>query len=105
MKKRLVTRKYLKNKAEKELWNRELEDIGTVDEFVNVNCYVSMQDLSNIIKWIVEEYWNSDRTELDTWFVYWEEIIDYLTAIVSTYLYNYIMENMEKRGSKLRNDI
>ena len=97
---KMFTRNYLKNKANKELWNREL-DRGTIDEFVNINCYVSMQDLSNIIKWIVEEYWNNDKTELDTWFIYWEEIIDYLTAIVSTYLYNYIIENMEKRGSKL----
>lgn len=102
MKTKLFTRDYLKKKAKEELQNRELEDIGTIDEFVNINCYVSISNLWNIIKWIWEEI-PKDNTEIDPWFIYWNEIIDYLTAIVSTYLYNYIMNNLEKWGTTLKN--
>lgn len=103
MKTKLFTRNYLKKKAKEQLWNRELEDIGTIDEFVNTNCYLSIVDLWNIVKWIWKEMPN-DNTEIDTWFIYWNEIIDYLTAIVSTHLYNYIMNNLEKWGTTLKND-
>lgn len=103
MKSKLFTRAYLKKEAKKELWNRELEDMGTIYEFINTNCYVSISDLWNIIKWIWEEMPN-DNTEIDTWFIYWNENIDYLTAIVSTYLYNYIMNNIEKWGTTLKDN-
>ena len=92
MKTKLFTRNYLKKKAKKELWNRELEDIGEIDEFVNTNCYVSIVDLWNIIKWIWEEMPN-DNTEIDTWFIYWNErlLFKSLNIIINTQAWLYIV--------------
>ena len=99
----LITLKQLEDEAKEKLSWKELEDISSIDEYVNTACYISYKDLLNCMK-DIDERTNLDEW-LDTWFIYWNELIDYLTAIISTHLYNYIMEHIEEWGTTLKFDI
>ena len=96
---KLRTLKLLENNAKKYFSWKEFEDISCIDEYVNTACYIWYKDLLNCMKDIDERIDIKER--LDTWFIYWNELIDYLTAIVSTHLYNYITEHMKEWGTTL----
>lgn len=87
----------LKRNAETFFSNREI-DTDMFYDWINTKTYLSDRDLLSCIKWID---WD---LEVDKWYIYGDTSVDYLTAIVATYLDNYIRKNYSKRNSTWRVD-
>lgn len=98
-----LTLKQLQDKAKKDLHWKKIE-IWELYERVNTNCYLWIKDLWNCIKDIPTR-WEKDLLELDKWYLYWDwDLLEYLTAILSTYIENYIREHITKRNSFILED-
>lgn len=89
-----LTLSELQNRARRELKDKTIE-IWDFYERININCYLCLQTLCNCIKDIPT--WDKAILELDKGYIYWDTLLDYLTAILSTYMDDYIRENAKER--------
>lgn len=64
-------------------------------EWINTQSYLWQYVLLDCIKEIDQE------EEMDRGFIYWDTCVDYLTAIVASYLQNYIKKNCKRWKSRL----
>lgn len=87
----LTTLKDLQEKAKKTFLWKEINS-DNFYEFINTETYLWKMDLLNCIKEI--DY----NLQIDNWYLYWDDNIDYLTCVVASYLDKYIRENYKNRN-------
>lgn len=92
-----MTMSQLKREARDRFFWKEF-DSGQLDERINNETYLWKTDLLNCIRDIDQD------EEFNSWWVYWNKIVDYLNAIVADALYNYVLDNVEKWHCTFNNE-
>ena len=89
-----MTLKELKKLAQQHFCNKEI-DVDDFYDWINTNTYLSVADLVNCIRPI------SWEMKVDKGYLYWEDTYDYLTAVLATYMDEYIRKNLDRWHSRL----